>query len=416
MNVNIIGIDGKPQVKGIVALLKEWLVFRTETVRKRLQFRLDKVLERLHILEGLLVAFLNIDEVIKIIRKEDKPKPVLMKRFKISDIQAEAVLELKLRHLAKLEEMKIRGEQDELEIERAQLEKTLGSNARLKTLIRKEIIADAEKYGDDRRSPIVARAEATVIKETDMLPTELLTIILSTKGWVRAAKGHEIESEKLNYKSGDSFKSDALARSNQQVVFLDSTGRSYSMLAHTLPSARGQGEPLTGRTKPVPGSSFEAVLAGEPEQLYVLASDAGYGFIATLSDLFVKNRSGKSALKLPKGAKVLQPQAVSELENEFIAAATSEGRLLIFPLAELPVLPRGKGNKMISIPSARVASREEYVIDIAVLREKQSLVIFSGKRQVTIKAKDLAHYHGERGRRGSKLPRGYQRVDRMKSV
>lgn len=413
VNLNMIGTDGRPQVKNILMIVKEWLAFRTETVRRRLQFRLDKILSRLHILEGLLVAYLNIDEVIKIVRSEDKPKPVLMKRFKLSDIQAEAILEMKLRHLAKLEEIKITGEQDELEKERKELEAILGSSRRLKTLIRKEIIAAAEEYGDDRRSPIVAREEAQAMREEDMLPNEPVTIVLSMKGWVRAAKGHEVNSEELNYKSGDSFKAEALSRTNQLAVFLDSTGRGYALPAHSFPSARGQGEPITGRLKPPPGATFETVLSGDGEQHYVFASDAGYGFITQLKELFVKSRSGKGIVKLPKESKVVAPAKVDDIDSQFIAAVSNEGRLLLFPLAELPVLPRGKGNKIMGIPSARLAKREEFMIAVAVINEKDSITIYSGRRKLTLKPSDLAHYHGERGRRGNKLPRGFQHVERM---
>jgi len=411
VNLNMIGIDGKPRVKNLLTILSEWLKFRLATVKRRLEFRLDKILARLHILEGLLIAFLNIDEVIHIIRTEDKPKPVLMKRFKISDTQAEAVLELKLRHLAKLEEMKIKGEQDELAKERDELQSILGSSRKLKTLIRKEIKADAEKYGDDRKSPIVARGEAQAMKETDMLPSEAITVVLSKKGWVRAAKGHEVDAKGLNYKAGDSYLTSVTGKSNQTAIFLDSTGRCYGIPAHTLPSARGQGEPLTGKVNPPFGAEFVGALMGSNDDLYLIASDAGYGFVAKLEDLMVKNKSGKALLSCPKGAKPLQPKIIMDLESQYVAAITNEGRMLLFPIAELPQLPKGKGNKILSIPSARVASREEFVVDTAVLNEVDSLTLFSGKRHITLKAADLAHYQGERGRRGNKLPRGFQRID-----
>ena len=413
VNMNVIGLDGRPQVKNLKGMLEEWLTYRTETVRRRLQYRLDKVLARLHILEGLLVAFLNIDEVIEIIRQEDEPKPVLMQRFGLSDLQAESILELKLRHLAKLEEMKIRGEQDDLEKERDQLEKTLGSERRLKTLIKKEIMADADKFGDDRRSPVVARTEAKAFNEADLISTEPITVVLSDKGWIRAAKGHEIDAEKLSYKAGDSYLVSALGKSNQQVVLLDNTGRSYSLPAHTLPSARGQGEPLTGRLNPTSGSNFITCLLGEDDEQYLLCTDAGYGFIGTLSDMQSKNKAGKNLISLPTNAEILPPVRVINPEESYIAAVSNEGRLLVFPAADLPQMARGKGNKMISIPTARAASREELMISAVAFGPEDTLLVHSGKRHLNLKLNDLEHYRGERGRRGNKLPRGFQNVDRI---
>jgi topoisomerase IV subunit A len=411
VNLNVIGLNGKPQVKNLNLMLNEWLTYRKETVRKRLKFRLDKVIDRLHILDGLLIAFLNIDDVIHIIRNEDKPKPALMKKFKLTDQQTEAILEIKLRQLAKLEEEKIRAEQNELMQERESLEKTLSSVARLKTLIRKEIQEDVETYGDNRRSPIVERKEAQAIKETEMLPTEPITVILSSKGWIRAAKGHDIDPLTLNYKAGDSFKSAAKGRSNQAAIFLDSTGRSYSLPAHTLPSARGQGEPITGRTKPTAGATFEAVLMGDNDTLYLLASDVGYGFIVKLEELYSKNRAGKAMLRLPAFANIIHPQIINDLENDLIASITNQGRMLIFPVKDLPQLAKGKGNRTINIPTSKATTREEMVVAMAVITAGQTLKIFSGKRYLALKSKDLEHYYGERGRRGNKLPRGYQRVD-----
>ena len=416
ININLIGLDGKPQVKNLKTLLTEWLQFRTTTVRRRLQYRLEKVLSRLHILAGLLTAFLNIDEVIHVIRTEDEPKPALMSQFNLSEIQAEAILEIKLRHLAKLEEIKIRGEQAELEKERQALEKTLNSTQRLRNLIRQEILDDAEKYGDARKSPLVNRSQAQALREEDHLPTEAVTVVLSEKGWIRAAKGHDIDAENLAYKAGDSLKQTILCRSNQLVVFLDSTGRAYSLPAHTLPSARGQGEPLTKTLKLSAGATFECVLGGEADQRYVLASDAGYGFIVKLSELYVRQRSGKAILKCPNNSKVLTPVPVGVIESQFIAAVSNQGRLLCFPLAELPELSRGKGNKIINIPSAKSVVREEFVIAIAVLNEKQSLIVYAGKRHLTLKPNDLANYHGERGRRGNKLPRGFQNITAMQAA
>jgi topoisomerase-4 subunit A len=415
VNMNVIGLDGRPQVKDLRALLKEWLVFRTETVRRRLEYRLEKVKRRLHLLEGLLIAFLNLDEVIHIIRTEDEPKPVLMKRFKLSEEQTDYILDTKLRQLARLEEMKIKAEQEELAKERDDLEKTLGSKARLKTLVKKELLSDAEEYGDERRSPIVAREAAQALDETALISADPITIVLSEKGWVRAAKGHEVDAEGLNYKAGDGYKASAAGRSNQLAVFLDSSGRSYSIQAHTLPSARGQGEPLTGKVNPPDGAVFVDVLTGANNDQYLLASDAGYGFVTKLENLYAKNKAGKALLNLPKGAKVLPTGKVTDVNTDRIAAVTSAGRMLVIPLAELPEMAKGKGNKIIGIPSAKVASREEYVVGIAVLAEGEALTIYSGKRHLTLKAKDLEHYEGERGRRGAKLPRGFQRVDAVKA-
>ncbi len=411
VNLNVIGIDGRPGVKGLDRLLREWLSFRTDTVRRRLEYRLDRVEKRLHILEGYLVAYLNIDEVIHIIRTEDKPKPALMQRFGITDVQAEAILELKLRNLAKLEEMKIKGEQDELQQERDQLQQILGSATRLKTLIKKELLAVAEQYGDDRRSPLVQRGEARPFSELELMSADPITVVLSEKGWIRAAKGHDIDPGTLSYKSGDRYKLSVKGRSNQSAVILDSTGRAYTVASHNLPSARGQGEPLTGRINPPSGASFEGLMMGAEESLYLLASDAGYGFVARLGDLQAKNRAGKAVLSLPKGAHVLQPAAVSAAEGAWVAAVSNEGRMLVFPLADLPQMSRGKGNKIIGIPGPRVQSREEFVVAVAVLSEKDSLVIYAGKRHLKLKFGELEHYRGERGRRGNKLPRGFQKVD-----
>lgn len=413
VNTNVIGLDGKPSVKDLRTLLTEWLVYRVGTVRRRLQFRLDKVEKRLHLLEGLLVAFLNLDEVIHIIRTEDQPKPVLMARFGLTEVQADYILDTRLRQLARLEEMKIRGEQDELAKERDKLLALLGSEAKLKKLVRQEILDDAEKYGDARRSPIVARAEARALSETELMPTEPVTVVLSEKGWVRCAKGHDIDATSLSYKAGDGFKAAAPGRSNQYAVFIDSTGRSYSLAAHSLPSARGQGEPLTGRLTPPPGATFDCVLLPDDNALYVIASDAGYGFVVKGEDLQAKNKAGKALLTLPNGSLVVPPKPVTSVEDNWLAAVTTEGRLLLFPVRDLPQLGKGKGNKIIGIPGERVASREEYLTDLAVLPSGAALVLQAGKRTLTLKAEDLEHYKGERGRRGNKLPRGFQRVDQL---
>jgi len=410
VNMNMIGMDGKPKVKGLRDILVEWLAFRTETVRRRLQYRLDKVLARLHILDGLLIAYLNIDEVIAIIRSEDYPKPVLMTRFGLTDIQAEAILELKLRHLAKLEEMKIRGEQDALEKERAALEKTLGSKLLLNRLIRKEIERDAEQYGDARRSPIVARIAAVALQTTALISNEPLTIILSEKGWIRAAKGHDIEVDSLNYRSGDSFLDAVKSRSTQPVYLLDSTGRAYSTSAHDLPSARTQGEPLTGRLNPPAGSMFTHLLAGNPDDWFVLASHFGYGFRVQLKELSSKNKAGKLLITLPKGAKVLKPVPVRN-ESDLLAVVTLQGRLLVFPVADLPALARGKGNKLIQIPPVDLAAGTDFVVAVLAIPEQSPLKVVSGKRFLTLKAADIEHYTSSRAKRGLHLPRGFQRAE-----
>jgi len=416
VNLNIIGLNGRPQVKDLRVILKEWLEYRTETVRKRLQFRLDKVLAQIHVLEGLMIAYLNIDEVIKIIREEDKPKAVLMKRFKLSDIQADAVLDLKLRKLAKLEEIKIKGELDELSDERQQLDTTLGSSQRLKTLVRKEIEADAAEYGDDRKSPLKEGVEAKAIDETSLVPTEPVTIILSDKGWVRAAKGHEVDPKSLNYKSGDSYKQASLGRSNQSAVFLDSSGRCYSLPAHSLPSARSLGEPISARLTPPDGVTFEGVMAGEPESVYLVASDAGYGFMLKLEDVYTKNRNGKAVISVPNGANVLAPSKVNDIENDWVAAVSSIGRMLMFPISELTLLTKGKGLKIIQIPPAKLKTREEYVVAMTTMAETDNLLIYAGKKHMTMKSADQEYYIGERGRRGNMLPRGYRNVIRIVAV
>ena len=413
VNFNMIGLDGRPRVKPLNVMLSEWLTFRTDTVVRRLTYRLEKILARLHILEGLMIAYLNLDEVIRIIRTEDKPKQVLMANYALSEIQADAILDLRLRQLAKLDEMKIRGEQDELSTERADIEKTLGSPARLKTMVKKELTRDASDFGDSRRSPIVSRAEAQAFSDKDLLSTEALTIVLSEMGWVRAARGHDTDPRELSYRSGDGFFKAVRGRSNQDVVFFDSTGRAYTLAAHTLPTARGQGEPLTGRTNPPSGAHFTGLVCADKDQQFLLASDAGYGFVATMSDLQSKNKAGKSVISVPSGGVVLQPQAVTDMANEFVAAVSNEGRLLIFPLSELPVLPRGKGVKIMNIPKTLLADRLEFMAHLVVLTATDTLVVMSGKRHINLKFDDLQHYRGERARRGLKLPRGFQKVDKV---
>lgn len=413
VNMNVIGLNGLPQVKGLQAFLAEWLRFRIDVVRKRLQFRLDKVLNRLHILEGLLIAFLNIDEVIAIIRNEDKPKEELIRRFGLTDIQAEAILELKLRHLAKLEEMRIKGEQDELEKERQQLEGLLSSDRKLKKLITEEIQADIDSYGDERRTPIVERKESQAFSEEDLLSNDPITVVISKQGWIRAAKGHDIDVKGLSYKSGDGFSIATKGRSNQTLVLLASNGRSYSIKSHTLPSARGQGEPITGRISLEKDVHIVAAMLDKDDAHYLIASDAGYGFIAKLGDLHAKNKAGKATLTLPKNAKVLTPVAVPDPTNSHIVVASNEGRLLAFKSASLPQMAKGKGNKMMSIQASRAESHEEYLVAMASVLDSDLLQVHSGKRFMAMVQKDLAEYRGERGRRGLKLPRGFQKIDEL---
>ncbi|HET7308234.1 MAG TPA: DNA topoisomerase IV subunit A [Gammaproteobacteria bacterium] len=411
VNMNVIGTDGRPRVKNLRDFLDEWLKFRLDTVTRRLQFRLEKVERRLHILDGLLIAFLNIDEVIAIIRYEDNPKAELMARFKLSDEQAEAILELKLRHLAKLEEMKIRGEQADLAAERDTLNKTLGSRARLRKLVRSELEQDAAQFGDERRSQLVERQAAQALDETQLLPSEPVTVVLSQRGWVRAAKGHGVDATALSYKSGDAFLAAAEARSNQQAVFLDSTGRTYTAVAHSLPSARGQGEPLSGRFNPADSATFAGVMAGDNDSRWIVASDAGYGFVLRLGEATSRNRAGKALLNVPKGAAVLVPTPVANPATDRVAAVDNEGRLLVFPVRELPELARGKGNKLMAIPAKKAAAREEYLVAMLSVPAEDTLVILSGQRHMRLKPSELDDYVGERGRRGGKLPRGFRKVD-----
>ena len=416
VNLNLIGLDGRPRVKNLKEILQEWLKFRLATVRRRLQHRLNQVLDRLHLLEGLMVAYLNLDEVIRIIRSEDEPKPVLMARFDLTEVQADYILDTRLRQLARLEEMKIRAEQEALEKERAELEKILGSERRLKTLVRKEIQADAEEFGDDRRSPLVERPAAEAMDESELAPSEPVTVVLSEKGWVRAAKGHEIDPAGLSYKAGDAFRDAVRLRSNQPVVFLDSTGRSYSLPAHPLPSARGQGEPLTGRFSPPAGAEFVAALGGDPDSRWLLASDAGYGFVARVKELLANKKGGKAVLTLPKGARVLGAWPVTDPDTDRVVAVTSSGRMLVIPVSDLPEMARGKGNRIIAIPGKKVEAREEFVVALAVVPEGGRVKLLSGKRYLNLKAADLNAYEGERGKRGSKLPRGFQKVDGLEVI
>ncbi len=412
VNLNIIGLDGRPKVMSLKELLSQWLTFRIRTVTRRLNFRLDKVNRRLHLLDGLLIVYLNLDEVIRIIRTEDEPKSKLIARFGLSEEQAEMILDTKLRHLAKLEEMKIREEQAKLAAERDGLVALLSSDANLRQLVRDELTADAKEFGDDRRSKLVEREQATAIEETELVANEPVTVVLSTGGFVRAAKGHEIDPQTLSYKTGDGFLVAARGRSTQLAVFLDSTGRAYSLPAHTLPSARGQGEPLSGRLDPPDGAKFAGIAIGDPEELWLLASDAGYGFTIRLSELHSRNRAGKSVLKLTDNALVLPPVPVPA-GDAVVAVVNNEGRMLVFPVAEVPELPRGKGNKLFGIPTKKAADREEVLVGAAVVAPGQKLVVWCGERPMTLTYAQLDEFRGERAQRGAMLSRNYRKVDRL---
>lgn len=417
VNLNMIGLDGRPQVKTLKQILEEWLRFRGDTVTRRLQHRLEKVERRLHLLEGLRIAFLNLDEVIRIVRHEDEPKPALIKRFKLSEEQADYILETRLRQLARLEEMKLNAERDELEEERAKIEVTLGSKARLKTLIKQELKADAEKYGDARRSPLVERAAAQALDESELVVSEPVTVVLSEKGWARAAKGHDVDAAELSYREGDKYLASVRGKSAQQAVFIDSTGRSYSTPAHTLPSARGNGEPLTGRFTPPAGARFDAVAIGDNATKLILATDAGYGFLTRFDALLANKKAGKQVINMDDGARVLSPAYVADPARDRIVAVTSEGHLLMFSVADLPELERGRGNKLIEIPKARLQSGEERLAGVAVVAEGAGEVtLYAGQRKLTLKWADLVEYGGSRAQRGGLLPRGLRRVDRIETT
>ncbi len=416
VNFNVIGLDGRPQVKPLRALLSEWLQFRLTTLTRRLRHRLDKVEKRLHLLEGLLVAFLNLDEVIRIIRSEDEPKPVLMERFVLTEAQADYILETKLRQLARLEEMKIRGEQSELARERDQLIATLGSPARMKKKLKDELLADAKKFGDPRRSPLVEREAAQPLAENELVASEPITIVMSQKGWIRAAKGHDVDPAALNYREGDALADYVRGRTTQQVAFLDSTGRAYSTAAHTLPSARGAGEPLTGRFAPPTGASFVTCVTGEGDTRFIVASSFGYGFVTRFDNFVGRNKAGKALLNVDKDADVLPPAAVSDPATDLIVAITSAGHLLAFPVSELPELDKGKGNKLIQVPPTRLKSGDERVVAIACVRNGGELTLYCGQRKLCMSWRDLQAYSGTRASRGNLLPRGFQRVDSVESA
>ena len=410
VNMNMIGTNGRPQVKNLKQILQEWITFRITTVRRRLQWRLDKVEDRLHILEGLLVAFLNLDEVIRIVRYEDDPRAELINTFQISEIQAEAILDTRLRHLAKLEEMKIREEQEQLSEEKKGLQKLLGSERRIKTLIKSEILEDIDAYGDDRRSPIVGREPARALDQTQLMPSEALTVVLSARGWVRAAKGHDFDVSGLNYKSGDNFQDMALGKSNQNVVFIDSQGRSYALAAHSLPSARSQGEPLTGRFKPASGAEFRSCVMGRDDDYFLMSSSHGYGYVCRFDDMITRSKNGKAQISLSGGAQLMPVIAVSDYQSEQLVTITSDGYIALLDLKSVPKLAKGKGNKIQGIPPQRLKAGEEEIAFIACLSGKQNLVVHCGKKYKSMNLKELEEYRIERGKRGRKLPRGYQNV------
>ena len=411
VNMNVIGLDGLPRVKNLKEMLSEWLEYRRDTVTRRILFRVERIDERIHILEGLLVAYLNIDEVIRIVREEDDPRAELMSRYNLSDIQANAILDIRLRQLARLEEIKLTGERDKLQAEKAGLEKILNSTNRMRTLIKKELLEAVKEYGDPRRSPLQSVEEAVAFSDEDLVSNDPITVVLSQKGWVRAARGHEIDSTELVYRSGDNALCSARGRMNDTLTFLDTHGRTYQVAPHSLPSARGQGEPLTGRLNPKEGARFIGIAMGKASNRILLASDAGYGFIANIGDMVTKNKAGKATLSVPKGADALPAIEIVSGGSLQVAAVTNLGRLLVFSLDEVPELSRGKGNKLINIPAASLKSREEYMLAVKVVALDQELIVLSGQRYLRMKEKDLAHYQGERARRGRKLPRGFQKVD-----
>jgi topoisomerase-4 subunit A len=416
VNMNIVALDGRPRTFNLIGLLDEWLSFRKTTVKRRLNHRLQIVLDRLHILDGLLIAYLNIDEVSRIIRTKDEPKPVLMNKFKLSDIQAEAILNLRLRNLARLEESKLKGEQKELHGERVEIEKILKSSQRLKTLIKEEILADAESYGDARRTVIVEREAAQAMDESQLVASEPVTVVLSRRGWARAAKGHDIDPFALSYKSGDGFLAAACGRSNQLAMFIDSTGRVYSVLAQSLPSARGQGDPLSGRFKPPDGAEFCGTMIGEADDRWLLASDAGYGFVATLEDLVSRNKAGKAILRVAAGGRAVVPAPVPRDRECLIAAVSNIGRVLCFEMEDLPELAKGKGNKLINIPAKKYKDGDERLVATAVVPEDGNLLVHTDTRTMTLRWDDLDHYYGERALRGSLLPKGWRKVIRLSAT
>jgi len=413
VNLNVIALDGRPRVMGLKALLLEWLEFRKSTVTRRLRFRHEKLTARLHILDGMLIAYLNLDEVIRIVRTEDQPKPVLIKRFKLSDEQAEAILETKLRHLARLEEMKIRDEQKEKAEERDEIDRILKSNARLTKLVREELLEDAEEFGDARRTKLVEREAAQAINEIDLIASEPTTVVLSRLGWVRAAKGHDIDARALTYKGGDEFQAAAKGRNLQQAVFIDSTGRAYSLDAHQLPAARGYGEPLSGTVDPPDGATFAAVLIGEPNDTWLLASDAGYGFAVKLAELYARNKKGKSVLKVPENAKVLPAQPLTS-KDALAIFVNNDGEVLALPAGQIEQMSSGKGQNLYGIPGKKSADRDEYLVAMAVVAPGEILTIFSGNSApMKLKFEELKQFQDKKGQRRQRFSRAYKQVDRL---
>lgn len=402
VNLNMIGTNGKPQVKSLLTILTEWLSVRRDTVTRRLQYRLDKIEQRLHILAGLLIAYLHIDEVIRIIREEDDPKAELMTRYDLTEIQANAILDIRLRQLARLEEIELKREQSDLEVEKAQIEAYLNNPDKLTGLMIEELTADMKEHGDKRQSPIVERMEATALKETDLAPSEPVTVIVSKSGWIRSAKGHDVDAANMNYRSGDAYLAHAQGKSNEKVYLMDNTGRSYRLDAHTLPSARGQGEPLTSLLKPTGGASFINVLMGQDDSKLIMASSQGYGFINTFADLDTNQKAGKNVINFDDACSLITHQ-IGE-QDTLVGVVSSAGHLLVYPLTELPMMKKGKGNKLIDLKDG------DSVVAITTFAEGDSLSLDSGKRTLTLKPMDIANFMGARGKRGALLPKGFQKV------
>ena len=413
VNMNMIGVDGRPHVKNLLTILNEWLRFRRATIIRRTQWRLDKVEDRLHILQGLLIAYQHIDEIIHIIRTEATPNSLIRQRFNTSERQADAILNIRLKHLVRLEEGILKKEQKGLLKEQKALSSLLQSSLLLTRLIKRELKEDVKEYSDPRRSPVVSRELSKVFDENALVPSEPITVILSKMGWIRAAKGHEIDPTSLNYKQGDAFQAAALGRSNQQAVLLDSTGRCYALLAHSLPSARGQGDPLSGRFYSPAGAHFLSVISAKSEAHYLMVSSFGYGFICQFKHMIGRTKKGKSIVTVPKDATVLPPSKITQIKTDLIAIVSSTGYLLIIPLSELPQLSRGKGNKLMNIPLKSLKSGEEKVVAILAIPKGSQLLIHSGKRYKRLSGNGLTAYVGECGQRGKQLPRGYQKVSSL---
>ena len=408
VNLNMIGTNGKPQVKSLLTILTEWLSVRRDTVTRRLQYRLDKIEQRLHILAGLLIAYLHIDEVIRIIREEDDPKAELMTRYDLTEIQANAILDIRLRQLARLEEIELKREQSDLDAEKAQIEAYLNNPDKLTGLMIEELTADMKEHGDKRQSPIVERTEATALKETDLAPSEPVTVIVSKSGWIRSAKGHDVDAANMNYRSGDAYLAHAQGKSNEKVYLMDNTGRSYRLDAHTLPSARGQGEPLTSLLKPTGGASFVNVLMGQDDSKLIMASSQGYGFINTFADLDTNQKAGKNVINFDDAFSLITHQ-IGE-QDTLVGVISSAGHLLVYPLTELPMMKKGKGNKLIDLKDG------DSVVAITTFSEGDSLSLDSGKRTLTLKPMDIANFMGTRGRRGALLPKGFQKVSGVQKI